>query len=141
MTSGPHPTACTDPAGPPAPAGSPAPIDFSNLAEHAAGRSLDVRWIHGSESAKHNTDPELQVHHYDEHTVIPRQNMAVNYEAPFLFLLFGSERAVLIDTGATASPELFPLRRVVDELVARWLARHPRTGYRLLVLHSHGHGD
>ncbi|MFB7617940.1 MBL fold metallo-hydrolase [Kitasatospora sp. NPDC056181] len=119
----------------------PIPVDFSDPAAQAARRSLDVRWIHGSESAKHNTDPELQVHHYDEHTVILRQNKAVNYEAPFLFLLFGDERAVLIDTGATASPEYFPLRRVVDGLVADWLARHPRAGYQLLVLHSHGHGD
>ncbi|MCG6494055.1 MBL fold metallo-hydrolase [Kitasatospora sp. A2-31] len=119
----------------------PRPIDFTDVSAHLAGRSLDVRWIHGSESAKHNTDPELQVHRYDEHTVILRQNMAVNYEAPFLFLLFGNDRAVLLDTGATASPELFPLRRVVDELVADWLDRHPRPGYQLVVLHSHGHGD
>ncbi|MFI6849314.1 MBL fold metallo-hydrolase [Kitasatospora sp. NBC_00085] len=123
------------------PADFTSPVDFTDQAAHLAGRSLDVRWIHGSESAKHNTDPELQVHHYDEHTVILRQNKAVNYEAPFLFLLFGNECAVLIDTGATASPAYFPLRRVVDELVADWLARHPRTGYRLLVLHTHGHGD
>ncbi|MFD6162304.1 MBL fold metallo-hydrolase [Nocardia sp. NPDC060256] len=102
---------------------------------------LDVRWIHGSESAKHNTDDDIQVHGYDEHTVILRQNMAVNYEAPFLFLLFGNDRAVLIDTGATASAEFFPLRRVVDELIEGWLARHPRAGYQLLVLHTHAHGD
>ncbi|MEU6238495.1 MBL fold metallo-hydrolase [Kitasatospora sp. NPDC047058] len=118
---------------------TPNQVDFT--AAQVAGRSLDVRWIHGSESSKHNTDPEIQVHHYDEHTVILRQNKAVNYEAPFLFLLFGDERAVLIDTGATADPASFPLRRVVDGLVADWLARHPRPGYRLLVLHSHGHGD
>ncbi|GAA1944875.1 hypothetical protein GCM10009738_17860 [Kitasatospora viridis] len=102
---------------------------------------MDVRWIHGSPSAKHNTDPDIQVHGYDEHTVILRQNKAVDYEAPFLFLLFGQERAVLIDTGATASPEYFPLRRVVDGLVEDWLARHPRDGYRLLVVHTHAHGD
>ncbi|WP_194820038.1 MBL fold metallo-hydrolase [Nocardia sp. XZ_19_385] len=104
-------------------------------------RALDVRWIHGSPSAKHNTDPDIQVHTYDEHTVILRQNMAVNYEAPFLFLLFGETEVVLIDTGATASAEFFPLRRVVDELIADWLERHPRTGYRLLVLHTHAHTD
>ncbi|MEV0534228.1 MBL fold metallo-hydrolase [Kitasatospora sp. NPDC050463] len=143
MTSGPHPIASVSPGGSPHAISSAAAIDFAaaDRAAHAAGRSLDVRWIHGSESAKHNTDPELQVHHYDEHTVILRQNMAVDYEAPFLFLFFGNERAVLIDTGATASPEHLPLRRVVDELVAGWLARHPRTAYQLLVLHSHGHGD
>ncbi|MGW7265017.1 MBL fold metallo-hydrolase [Streptomyces sp. NPDC054842] len=104
-------------------------------------RSLDVRWIHGSPSAKHDTDPEIQVHVYDEHTVVLRQNKAVDYEAPFLFLLFGEARAILIDTGATASPAFFPLRRVVDGLVDRWLAAHPRDGYELLVLHTHPHGD
>ncbi|SEL13639.1 MBL fold metallo-hydrolase [Streptacidiphilus jiangxiensis] len=104
-------------------------------------RELDVRWIHGSVSSKHNTDPDIQVHAYDEHTVILRQNKAVHYEAPFLFLLFGNDRAVLIDTGATASAEFFPLRRVVDELVDGWLARHPRVDYQLLVLHTHGHSD
>ncbi len=104
-------------------------------------RVLDVEWIHGSPSAKHNTDPDVQVHAYDEHTFILRQNMAVNYEAPFLFLLFGNTRAVLVDTGATDSAEFFPLRRVVDDLVRRWLDEHPRDGYPLLVLHTHAHGD
>ncbi|MEU4083453.1 MBL fold metallo-hydrolase [Streptomyces aureus] len=102
---------------------------------------LDVRWIHGSPSAKHNTDPDIQVHAYDENTVILRQNKAIDYEAPFMFLLFGTERAVLIDTGATASAEYFPLRRVVDEAVGSWLAEHPRDDYGLLVLHTHPHGD
>lgn len=114
-------------------------IDFSGTPPQA--RPLDVRWIHGSPSAKHNTDPDIQVHAYDEHTFILRQNMAVHYEAPFLFLLCGNERAVLIDTGATGSAEFFPLRRVVDGLLADWLTRHPRDGYQLLVLHTHGHGD
>lgn len=104
-------------------------------------RPLDVAWIHGSDSAKHNTDPDIQVFAYDRHTFILRQNMAVNYEAPFLFLLFGNSRAVLIDTGATASAEFFPLRQVVDDLMARWVADHPRDDYRLLVLHTHGHSD
>ncbi|MER7754560.1 MBL fold metallo-hydrolase [Kitasatospora sp. NPDC097643] len=104
-------------------------------------RPLDVRWIHGSPSAKHNTDPDIQVHEYDEHTVILRQNKAINYEAPFLYLLFGAERAVLIDTGATAQPEFFPVRTVVDELIGKWLARNPRDDYGLLVLHTHPHGD
>ncbi|QKW25934.1 MBL fold metallo-hydrolase [Streptomyces seoulensis] len=104
-------------------------------------RELDVRWIHGSPSAKHNSDPDIQVYAFDEHTVILRQNMAINYEAPFLFLLFGDAQAVLIDTGATASAQFFPLRRLVDELVEDWLARHPRHRYHLLVLHTHPHGD
>jgi glyoxylase-like metal-dependent hydrolase (beta-lactamase superfamily II) len=104
-------------------------------------KPFDVRWIHGSVSSKHNADPELQIHWYDENTVVLRQNKAIDYEAPFLFLLFGRERAVLLDTGATASPEFLPLRAVVDELIHNWLARHPLDNYELLVLHTHSHGD
>jgi hydroxyacylglutathione hydrolase len=112
-------------------------IDFRTQAPG----DLDVRWIHGSPSARHNRDPEIQVHHYDRHTVILRQNKAVNYEAPFLYLLFGNDRALLVDTGATPEPELFPLRATVDRLLAGWLAAHPRDRYELLVAHSHSHGD
>ncbi|GAA2396026.1 MBL fold metallo-hydrolase [Nonomuraea africana] len=119
-------------------AGTPL-VDFTGVTPQPC--ALDVRWIHGSPSAKHNTDPDIQIHAYDEHTFILRQNMAIDYEAPFLFLLLGNARAVLIDTGATASAEFFPLRRVVDGLVAGWLARHPREEYHLLVLHTHPHGD
>ncbi|MFJ2087778.1 MBL fold metallo-hydrolase [Streptomyces sp. NPDC087901] len=114
-------------------------VDFGSAAPEPG--VLDVNWIHGSPSAKHNNDPDIQVHAYDEHTFILRQNMAVNYEAPFLFLIFGNARAVLIDTGATESAEFFPLRRVVDEVIGRWLAEHPRDDYTLLVLHTHAHGD
>lgn len=117
---------------------------MSSVAEgsHArVAKPLGVQWIHGSSSSKHNTDPDLQAYWYDDDTVILRQNKAIDYEAPFLFLLFGQDRAVLLDTGATASPEFFPLRRVVDELIQTWLGRNPRSGYQLLVLHTHGHGD
>lgn len=114
-------------------------IDFSHSAQDAG--SLEVEWIHGSPSAKHNTDPDIQVHEYNADTVILRQSMAIDYEAPFIFLLFGNDRALLLDTGATESADWFPLRRIVDGLIGRWLERHPRDAYELLVVHSHGHGD
>src|SRR6478609_10479896 len=113
----------------------------AQLSSTPIAKPLDVQWIHGSPSSKHNTDPDLQTYWYDENTVILRQNKAIDYEAPFLFLLFGDERAVLLDTGATASPDFFPLRRVVDELIEAWLSRNPHNGYQLLVLHTHGHDD
>jgi len=108
-----------------------------------AARSLDVRWIHGSKSSKHNTDPELQVYWYDDDMVILRQNKAVDYEAPFMFLLFGRERVALLDTGATASEHNLPIRAVVDELVESWRHRHTQASdaYELLVLHTHSHAD
>jgi hydroxyacylglutathione hydrolase len=75
------------------------------------------------------------------HTIIIRQSKAVHYEAPFMFLLFGSDRALLLDTGAVADPARFPLRETVDQLIGDWLRAHPRDGYELVVAHTHGHGD
>lgn len=103
--------------------------------------SLDVRRHAGWPSPKHDPAPEIQAHAYSEHTVILRQNKSVHYEAPFLFLLFGNERALLLDTGATADPAHFPLRATVDALIDEWLVRHPRERYGLLAAHTHGHGD
>jgi len=67
-----------------------------------------------------------------------RQSKDVTFEAPFTFLLLGDERALLLDTGAVDDDLL---RRTVDELVADWLTSRPRSGYQLVVAHTHGHGD
>ncbi|HEU5129491.1 MAG TPA: MBL fold metallo-hydrolase [Glycomyces sp.] len=117
---------------------SPGPLRFG------PGRcepDLDVDWHAGWPSPKHDPAPEIQSHAADEHTIIMRQNKSVNFEAPFMFLLFGNDSALLIDTGATAEPEYFPLRRTVDDHIDAWLSSRPRSDYRLLVAHTHGHGD
>jgi glyoxylase-like metal-dependent hydrolase (beta-lactamase superfamily II) len=115
------------------------PVDFVSTAP--APVSLTVRWNYGSRSRSRNTDPKIQVHSCDAHTFILRQNKTVSYEAPFLFLFCGNDRALLLDTGATAEPGTFPLRDTVDRILAGWLAEHPRDGYQLVVGHTHGHGD
>jgi hydroxyacylglutathione hydrolase len=96
-----------------------------------------VRWIHGAEDCAESTDLPIQVVPYDVDTFVLRQSKCLDFEAPFLYLLIGSETALLHDTGATQSPELFPLRRVVDEI----LASRGSDLVRLLVTHSHGHRD
>ena len=103
--------------------------------------NLNVCWIHGTRKGSGSADPPLQVHAYDEHTYLLRQSKDVTYEAPFLYLLFGNDRALLLDTGATKDPARFPLRETVDRLIDAWLAEHPRDGYELVVAHTHGHGD
>ncbi|TQS46942.1 MBL fold metallo-hydrolase [Cryptosporangium phraense] len=102
-------------------------IDFETSAP--ATGLLDIDWNH---------DDPIQVHAYDEHTVVLRQSKKVHYEAPFMFLLFGNERALLLDTGATADS---PLRATVDRLIETWRQAHPRETYGLVVAHTHGHGD
>lgn len=102
---------------------------------------FDVTWIHGSSDCATSTDPPLQSYRYDQDTVILRQSKCVNFEAPFLYLLFGAERALLLDTGATASAAAFPLRDAVEDLISEHLNGAPRSSLALVVVHSHAHGD
>ncbi len=67
-----------------------------------------------------------------------RQSKDATFEAPFTFLLLGKDRALLLDTGAVDDDLL---RGTVDQLITDWLRSHPRSGYRLVVAHTHGHGD
>lgn len=116
------------------------PVDFVTGAPTSSG-SLDVRWHHGVRPGSGDTEPRIQVHRYDPHTVVLRQSKTVSYEAPFLYLGFGNDRAVLLDTGATDDPARCPVRETVDGLITTWLAGHPRTSYPLVVAHTHGHSD
>jgi glyoxylase-like metal-dependent hydrolase (beta-lactamase superfamily II) len=103
--------------------------------------SLDVRWIHGVKDDSRDPGPLIQVHAFDEHTYLLRQSKSVHYEAPFMYLLMGSDRAVLLDTGATADAATFPLRDTVEGVLKVWLARNQREVYELIVAHTHAHGD
>jgi glyoxylase-like metal-dependent hydrolase (beta-lactamase superfamily II) len=86
--------------------------------------SFPEQWDDGT----HPASPEYQVHWYDERTVIIRQALRTNFEGPFIYLLLGTERALLVDTGTGDAK----LRPVVDELL---------TGQELIVAHTHSHGD
>src|SRR5471032_3106554 len=44
--------------------------------------------------------PDFNVQAYNDGLFILRQAACKNYEKPFIYLLFGDERALLLDTGA-----------------------------------------
>jgi len=119
----------------------PAPIDFK--ASVPAPGAFPARWICGSPSAMDNTDPPVQVHWYDPHTAILRQNKAYSYEAPFAPLYFGNDRVLLLDEGFVQWRNDWDLRAVVDGCIADWCARHGRdpASLELLVAFSHLHSD
>lgn len=109
-----------------------AEIDFSGT-DPAPG-NMRFKWIHGSISAKANTDVRVQVHRYNEHTYILRQNPAIDWEGPFMYLLIGNKRAVLIDAGATEEAAYFPLRATVDQVIARWQSANGIAKTELIVI-------
>lgn len=81
--------------------------------------------------------PDWQIHEYNATFYILRESGCTNYEKPFLYLIFGRERALLVDTGAGASDAA----AVTQKLIARWAKQNHRAAPPLLVTHSHGHGD
>ena len=81
--------------------------------------------------------PDWQIHEYNPNLYILRESGCINYEKPFLYLFFGSQRALLIDTGAGPSDAA----AVVQKLLARWCKLNKRESIPLVVAHTHGHGD
>lgn len=90
-------------------------------------------WINGTQAR----EPETQVQAIDGDTFVIRQSVQTNFEAPFLYLLFGRERVLLLDSGAGG----LQIRPTIDRLIADWRARHGERPIRLIVAHSHSHGD
>lgn len=105
------------------------------LAEDPRPGTLPAKWISGGPNCIEV--PDWQVHQYNEDFFILRESGCTNYEKPFLYLLFGSERALLEDTGAGKSDAA----RVVSDVISKWLALKGRASIPLIVAHSHSHGD
>src|SRR6266853_1467717 len=66
--------------------------------------------------------PKWQVHAYNADLYILRESGCTNYEKPFLYLLFGKERALLQDTGAGETN----VAEIVNQTVAAWRRRNGR---------------
>lgn len=99
--------------------------------------SMGVHWNEGAEDCKADPQPPLQVHPYNRDTFILRENLCATFEAPFMYLLIGSAKALLIDTGDVADPNRMPLAKTVLQLVpGDGPAKLP-----LLVVHTHRHLD
>lgn len=92
-----------------------------------------VAWIDGTAAS----EPETQVQAIDADTLVMRQSVRTNFEAPFLYLIFGHGEALLIDSGAGG----LRIRPTIDRLIEEWRARHGGRSVRLVVAHSHSHGD
>jgi len=97
--------------------------------------TLPATWITGGPDC--SVAPKWQVHPYNPDFYIIRESGCTNYEKPFLYLIFGKERALLLDTGAGRTD----VAETVNQTVAEWCKRNGRESIPLVVGHSHGHGD
>ncbi len=97
--------------------------------------TLPASWITGGPNCLEV--PDWQIHEYNASFYILRESGCTNYEKPFLYLIFGGKKALLVDTGAGESDAA----AVTGKLIAKWLKRSQRPSIELVVTHSHGHGD
>jgi hydroxyacylglutathione hydrolase len=104
-------------------------LTFASLAFAVEPGTLPSHWITGGPNCLEV--PDWQVHEYNPTFYIIRESGCTNYEKPFLYLIFGTERALLVDTGAGP----VDTATVVMKLV------RAHGGKPLTVAHSHGHGD
>jgi glyoxylase-like metal-dependent hydrolase (beta-lactamase superfamily II) len=110
---------------------------FSLASAQVAIRPFEAHWNEGSPDCAAHPQPPLEVHEYNPQTFVLRENLCATFEAPFLYLLIGSDRALLIDTGDVADPKLMPLAKTVMQLLPETAgAKLP-----LLVVHTHRHLD
>ena len=103
------------------------------------------RWIHGAEDCAKNTDEVIQRHPYDRDTWIFRQSKCSDppesFEGPFLYLILGDDRALLLDTGASTDAARFPIGAVMREILEQRVEERGGSPLPLIVCHSHAHGD
>ncbi len=81
--------------------------------------------------------PDWQVHEYNPNLYIIRQSGCLDYEKPFLYLLFGRDRGLLLDTGSRN----FPTAEMLQNVSGKWLKRNQRSSIEILVVHTHAHSD
>jgi len=108
-------------------------VDPSN--GHMRPGTLPKSWITGG--PKCMEVPDWQVHEYNPDLYILRESGCTHYEKPFLYLFFGSEKVMLVDTGSGDADAT----GIVSEVIAKWLRRNQRSSISLMVAHSHSHSD
>jgi hydroxyacylglutathione hydrolase len=104
-----------------------------------------VQWIHGAADCERSTDPLIQIHALDADTFILRLSKCFSFEGNFIYLMFGSARAIVFDTGGPPGQqshgEIMPIRQTIDSIVSGWLDGRGMAAIELIVAHTHGHGD
>jgi glyoxylase-like metal-dependent hydrolase (beta-lactamase superfamily II) len=92
-------------------------------------------WISGAPNC--GSEPPVQIHAYNQDFYILRQSLCTNFEAPFVYLIFGTDEVLMIDTGAGN----VDMAGAVQSAMNAWSVATGNTPGDLTIVHTHGHGD
>ena len=96
--------------------------------------TLPDTWYAGSNCV---AAPDFTVHAYNPDFYILRQSSCSHFEKPFLYLIFGRDQALLVDTGTGDVNTM----TAVDGIIRDWVKKHKRSVTGLVVAHTHNHTD
>ena len=97
--------------------------------------TLPAQWASWEEDCENM--PDHEIHPYNEDFYIIRQSGCLSFEKPFMYLIFGSEKAILFDTGAEADSSI---AEDVFSIIKEW-SEQQNKDVELIVTHTHSHPD
>lgn len=95
------------------------------------------QWFGGLQDCDAQQTAPFDIYSLNQSTWILRQSKCDSWEAPFIYLLVGKEKALLLDTGAIENASTSPLAATIGKI----LTHIERPNLPLLVVHSHSHSD
>jgi hydroxyacylglutathione hydrolase len=107
------------------------PMSWCHASTDTRPGSMEVSWNPGASDCERQPQPAIQTHEYNTTSYVLRENLCAHVAAPFMYLLIGTQQALLIDTGAVSDAALAPLATTVQALLAR---QSPRRA--LIVVHT-----
>ena len=98
-------------------------------------------WRHGTKSCDEGSEPAVEIKQFGDASYILRQSKCLDFEAPFIFVLFGTEHMLVVDTGAIEDADKFPLATYLSELKSTYEQSSGNVIKHTLVFHTHSHSD
>lgn len=110
-------------------------INFNTPPQHTSILSKK-QWFHGAENCNNNSHPALDIYQHDVNTFIIRQNKCLTFEAPFIYILIGQNKIVVLDTGDIDTDANFSLYTQIKSAIG---LMHQDKEW--VVIHTHSHRD
>ena len=105
----------------------------------AVERINGKQWFDQTVECGEDDSLTLDSFRYNDSSFILRQSKCAHFEAPFMYLLLGEDKALLLDTGAIADASESDLLGTVQGLMTEYYGASTKP--ELLVMHSHSHSD
>jgi len=97
------------------------------------------KWLHGEQNCKKQQENPLDILQVNKTTYILRQNKCLTFEAPFIYVLIGENKVLVLDSGAIDDKNEMPLVDTLKTIIG--VNKNNEFNKPVVVAHSHKHSD